>query len=1268
MYKFLFNIFIICLFLLSTTQAQSFYDLNKYIENPGMFAENQEPTHVPLMPFISTQQALQNDWSQSANYLSLDGKWKFNWSVNPYESPADFYQTDYDVSDWNEINVPGVWQTQGYGWLMYRNIAHEFSPFDPPHVPDDINPVGSYVREFTVADNWNGKQVFLHFEGVKSASFVWLNGNYVGYDQGGMTPSEYNVTPFLKTGKNKLAVKVIRWSDGSYLEDQDMWRFSGIHRSVYLFATPDVHIRDFFVRTDLDDKYRDARLKTKVWLKNLGNKDSGNKIRLTLYDLQDKKIVSDNLSVNVSRGQESTADFNINVTDPLKWSAEKPNLYKMTLELLDANGNVSEVLFEQVGFREIALINKIVHINGVPVEFRGVNKHEHHPKYGRSMPTEMMEKDMQIMKQFNVNAVRLSHYPNDRKWYTLADNYGIYIEDEVNTETHYAESNYNGHFGEDWFPNQPAWQDAFFERFERMLQRDKNRPSVVLWSTGNETGTGPAMYREAEFARSFDGTRLIMHQCNHPIGDAPYVDIYGPRYPSPDKLEYYALTEDRPVVLGEYAHAMGNSMGHFDEFWDLIHKYPNLQGGFIWDWVDQGLETQLVVTADASKNKIISAVMGRPRLIEGKFGKAIQFSGYSDFVEVYDHPQLDIRADQLTVETWIYPRNYTGINPIVTKGETQFALEQMAPDSLQFVVQTDQGKGTADVRVPNNWDYNWHHIAGIYDGKEVRLFIDGQKVASASLSGNINRSYFPVAIGKNVQRNHSSYPGRHSNSVFDNVRIYSRALQASELGYSNKKVAADAQLVLDFDTMTETGRTFMNYDSDPFCINGVISADRSVQPETWQMKRSQAPIQVKAGNLGKGEITIYNYHHFTNVSELNVSWRVHSAEREFQKGTLDPDIKPLTSKKVTIPVTIPQLNPGEEAFLTISFSLKQPVIWASAGHEVAFAEFKLPFTSTRVKKVVKSGISLKDSKEKIIISGRDFSYTINKSSGTIASINYKQKELLKGGPLLDVFRPMIDNEASEWGHYKELKTYWEAQEWRYYKLDDVKEELQSLEITENTDTVISVISETYWNTRPTRRDLTGFRCRYQYKFYADGDIVIDHTIMPFGDEISYLQKAGMKFRLSEDLQNFKWYGRGPFETYPDRKSAAKTAIYQGKVDDQYVDYVNPQEFGNKTDVRWASLTDADGIGLAFFADPLINVNVSNFDPDNTDRARYTFQMYRADYVTLNLDQQVTGVGGTPVPVRMNYRTWPEPYEYTVRIRPFSEKETSPSELYKQNFR
>lgn len=1244
------------------SSAQRINAINRYIENPQMFAENQEPTHVPLISFQTIEEALEDNWSKSLHYLSLDGNWKFKWAINPLEAPEEFYKDDCDVSSWDDIPVPSVWQMQGYGHCIYRNIPQALHPFNPPLVPDDLNSVGCYKRSFTLPQNWNGRQIFLHFEGVKSASFVWVNGKYVGYDQGGMTPAEYNITTFLVPGENTVAVKVFRWSDGSYLEDQDMWRFSGIYRSVYLFSTPSIHIRDFFVKTDLDAQYVDAQLLIRSWIKNYTSKEAGKfAIQIKLYDKNGNIVVTSKAAKKIGASEELVVELKKDLKNPCKWSAEKPYLYSLTLELINSDGQTVEVLSEKVGFRELEIKNGLATVNGVPVEFRGVNKHQHHPDFGRTMPVEMMKKDIELMKQFNVNAVRLSHYPNDRTWYELTDEYGIYVQDEVNAESHFAEFNLDGKYGQNWFAQESAWEDAFMDRFVRMVQRDKNNPSVVMWSTGNEAGTGAVHFKMAEYARKVDGTRLIMHQCNRPSGYAPYVDIYGPRYPSPEKLRKLAESESKPIVMGEYAHAMGNSLGHFDEFWKHIREYKRLQGGFIWDWADQGLRHNLIMTPDLTQNGNDGVLMGRPQIVEGKFGKAVALSGLDDWIEIYDDPSLDITSDQLTLEAWIYPRGWSRSgNPFITKGDHQYVLEQDDKDSLKFSIHSGAEKISAVARAPGDWNYNWHHIAGIYDGKSLQLVIDGKILATKDRSGTIDHCHFPVNIGKNAERNHSNHAGWLSNALIDEVRIYERALALKELG--RRALAEDAVLCLNFDEVADTGKTFLSYGIDNFCINGVIFVDRKPQPELWQMKKSHAPVGVEPVDLAEGKVNIVNYHHFTKLKELNASWQIQVDDQIVQKGIIDLDIPPQKSKLIEIPFDKPVLTAGAEAWLTISFKLPQATPWAPKGHEVTFEQFKLPFKAPLAAIVSlkeTSEVNLNEIDNTIEISGDGFFYKFNKEIGSISSLIFQGQELLTSGPMLNVWRPVIPNESSHWGKA-------EAVEWWELGLDRLEHKVKSIMAEKVTNKEVKVHVQTVSFGSEERRESSGFECIYEYSILASGDILLKHKIIPFG-EMPWIQKVGLRMELPGEFENFSWYGRGPIETYPDRKTGAKIGVYKGKVNDQYVPYVVPQEHGNKTDVRWAALTNDNSIGLAVFAFLDMNVSVSPYNPETIERARYAFQLKQSGNITFNIDYKVSGVGGTPVSPRIKYRTYPHVYEYTIRLRPFSEKSISPLELNKQRF-
>ena len=422
-------IWVTLIFLVGTTSTGIGETMNDW-ENLHMIGQNKEPAHNTLVPYESAESALKGDRLSSPYFILLNGQWKFNWVKKPADRPVDFYKENYDVSKWDTVAVPGNWQLQGYGIPIYSNITYPF-PANPPYIPHDNNPVGSYRRTFTIPGDWEGRQTFIVFEGVKSAFYIWVNGEKVGYSQGSMTPAEFNITDYIRPGENTLAVEVYRWSDGSYLEDQDFWRLSGIYRDVYLMSTPDVHLRDFRVITDLDSDYRDAVLRVTAQVKNYSEKDMGtHAVEITLYDTDGKSLVVGPLSAEaeILRSGEVSLDFEQTVGNPLKWTAEHPNLYTLLLKLKNDDGNVIEVERCRVGFRKVEIKGGQLLVNGVDILIKGVDRHEHDPDTGRTVTRESMINDIRLMKQFNINAVRTSHYPNDPLWLDLCDEYGIYSD------------------------------------------------------------------------------------------------------------------------------------------------------------------------------------------------------------------------------------------------------------------------------------------------------------------------------------------------------------------------------------------------------------------------------------------------------------------------------------------------------------------------------------------------------------------------------------------------------------------------------------------------------------------------------------------------------------------------------------------------------------------------------------------------------------------------------------------------------------------------
>ena len=555
-------------------------------ENPGMFGQNKELAHATLIPYKNINSAINCERKESYFYKSLNGKWKFNWVNRPDDRPIDFFRMNFNANDWNEIPVPGNWQMSGYGMPVYLNSDYVFEK-NPPFVGHDYNPVGSYITEFLIPAEWMDRQVFIHFDGVESAFYIWINGEKVGYSQGSRTPAEFNITNYLRDGNNLLAVEVYRFSDGSYLECQDYWRLSGIFRNVYLYSTPQIHIRDFEIKSELDEKYENAVLIINARLHNYSDTAVWSpKIEVKLYDgngkLTDGDLIMKGSSVYISPGTESIVKMKAFVINPSKWTAETPNLYTVLLVLKNKNDELLELESCKFGFRKIEVKNSQLCVNGIPILIKGVNRHEHDPDLGHYVTPESMLNDIKLMKQNNINTVRTSHYPDDPVWYELCDKYGLYIIDEANIESHGI-----GYRPDNTLANKPEWKDAHLDRIVSMVERDKNHPCVIIWSMGNEAGDGTTFEECSEWIHRRDPSRPVHYER---AGRRPHVDIVSPMYSSIESIEKYAQEkQDRPLILCEYAHAMGNSVGNLQDYWDVIEKYDLLQGGSIWDWVDQGI-------------------------------------------------------------------------------------------------------------------------------------------------------------------------------------------------------------------------------------------------------------------------------------------------------------------------------------------------------------------------------------------------------------------------------------------------------------------------------------------------------------------------------------------------------------------------------------------------------------------------------------------------------------------------------------------------------
>ncbi len=589
----LFVILILTLFIYPSDILASLFGQSEAPEweNSEIIGINKGSAHATFIPYQDAGAAVSFNGEKSDRYRLLNGAWKFKFLNRPADTPENFFTEGFSDKDWDDLAVPSNWQVMGYGRPIYTNIRHPFKA-DPPRVPHDANETGLYRLEFDVPGDWNDREIFIHFAGVQSAMYLWINGKEVGYSQGSMTPAEFNITRFVNAGKNIMAVKVIRWSDGSYLEDQDFWRLSGIYRDVYLAARPKVYLQDFHVVTDFDENYMDAELKINFNVFNAGSKkDKGSSINIRLEGFGIK--LEESISVpEINKNNSKTLSFSKKIKKVKQWSAEIPNLYLLTLELIDREGRVREAISRKIGFREVDIINGQLLVNGKAPYFKGVNRHEIQPDTGRVVSEETMIRDIMLMKQHNINAVRTSHYPNQTRWYELCDEYGIYVIDEANIESHelWTKGIY--------LDEKPEWQQAYVTRGTSMVARDKNHPSIIIWSMGNEAGNGTAFDLMYDEMKKMDSSRQIHYESKTPSYTSnpefgttlPKYDIITTMYPSLEQV--IKLTEKdptRPVIICEYAHGMGNSTGNLKKYWDLFESHPRMQGAFIWDFVDQGL-------------------------------------------------------------------------------------------------------------------------------------------------------------------------------------------------------------------------------------------------------------------------------------------------------------------------------------------------------------------------------------------------------------------------------------------------------------------------------------------------------------------------------------------------------------------------------------------------------------------------------------------------------------------------------------------------------
>lgn len=1257
MKKLLFSVIVITLsYFWSHAQAQekSFREnIYSYLENTSVFEVNQEEGRTPFISYNSVTDALKNRKEKSNGYLLLNGTWKFLFSEKPEDIPGDFFKKTFNDNKWSNIKVPSNWEMEGYGDPLFRNVNTPFPP-DPPNVPREYNPTGLYRRSFSIPVSWRKKEIFLRMEKTASASFVWINGKEAGYNEGGQEPAEYNITEYVSPGHNTIAVMVVKYSDGYYLEDQDYWRLAGIFDDIWLYATPQTRIFDWHAVTDLDDQYRDASLDLSVSVKNYRSETEDDMaVRAVLYN-KDGKVVTSMISDKFRLGPAEMHKVNLRekLNNPLKWSAEKPNLYSLIFELLDQSGKTLEAVSGRIGFKETEIRDQVFYLNGMPVKLNGINSHMQHPDMGHTVDESTIRKDMDLFKQFNINCVRISHYPPVNRYLELADEYGIYIVDETGDEAHATE----------YLSYDPAWEAMYRERARRMVLRDRNHPSVLFWSAGNESGEGDNICAVIEEGRKYDSTRFWMYGGNAALHHCE--EIIGPRYPTINELitDVFLVPEKldpRPSFLDEYLALTGNGGGGLDDYWELFYRHPRSMGGALWDFVSTGITEEIRTLSDSSGNNVKAHLMGGAKLVPGKYGNALDLNGHDQWVEVYRDDALEISGKKLTISFKVFPRSLSySSGTYITKGSNQFGIVQAGRDSLEFYIMT-QSRHHVRMALPSDWEYNWHFIRAWYDGKAICFEIDGKESRRIPVSGNIRNTPFPVNIGRDEEIHGQETTVYICDALIDQLAVFADIVPSESLLEPSGETKKMAALWLDFENVRNEGE-FFSYGIGGRTY-GSIWPDRSIQPEMWQIKKSGQPFTARMISPANGIVEITNRYLFTNLDEMNIVWELEKGGEILEQGEINTDLEPLKSALIEIPYHKPVIDPGVEYRLLISLRQKESKSWAEPGYEIAWEQFDLPWSvdsdEVEEKPEAFSVISYEDGM--LTIAGDDFRYVFDSREGALSSFIISGKEMLKRGAMLNVWRAPLANEVDGWAAWRSGFQYrrrgyggWISSEWFALGLDNMKTVQESFDYKQNDDGSITVSIRNL--SRPSSGSLA-FINHYIYTIGGSGEMTIDHTVIPDGTMPQWLPRIGTDWVFDPSLKNVEWYGRGPQENYPDRKSGYKTGVYNMKTEEMYEPYLLPQDHGLRTDTRWVRMTDDEGRGIEFSGNSFFNFNIYPFTTENLTKSVYTYQLEKSDGLTFNFDYASSGVGCTALSVFPQYRVTPQRYDFRIIVRPFHGK-------------
>lgn len=1262
----------------------------------------------------------------------LTGKDQADWSLVVLQNQAlaqgdaykNFYKTDYKATtnDWKtNLQLPCSWTRQGFDFSIYTNVTMPWqSKYDSnvsaPNAPANYNPVGLYRKTFKVTDDMkaaNGR-VYLSFQGVESSYYVYVNGKEVGYSEDSYSPHSFDITDYLTTdgSDNLLAVEVHKFCDGTWMEDQDMYYDGGIFRDVYLYSAPLVHIQDYKVETDLDENYENAEMDLNVTVSNASTAAAeGYKVDVRLYDQDGNVFVNDmTMDLGTIPAADGDTDGSVSATgsklvlSPELWSAETPNLYTMVLSLYDSKtGTYMGSVSQQLGFREIEFTKsevdtngnrittdseyKPITINGKQLLLKGTNRHDTDPEYGKYVPHETQEEDIKLMKQYNLNALRTSHYSNDEYLYYLCDKYGIYVMGETNLESHALMNQ-----GE----KQVNFKNLAMDRTVTAFNRLKNRTSIVMWSTGNENYySSSASYANGMFYdliwyfKNNDSTRPIHSESSDGNNGT---DMRSNMYPSVDTL-YSRAAANMPYVLCEYDHAMGNAVGNLKEYWDAIRSSDNMLGGFIWDWVDQSrilsldnLPQSYVVTEKKDGvvgSASISSVNENP---DSGALTSKSANGYALFESDKYNEALSGSGKSFTVEVICKPASDGADKVLIAKGDHQFALKTNSSKQLEFFAYYNNNWNSVTAKKPDNWVGNWHQVVATYDKGAIKIYCDGELIGSGN--GNTTIASSSVALGVGC----SADNGRSFDGEISMGRVYSRALSLEEIKAQNGTTPAiteksdDVLLWADFAGLTvdesskpydyyadtdahtnlysdEIKGNFYGYGGDSgespndnsFCVNGLVSPDRDVQPELYEVKYQYQSVWFTADDsrlLGE-TIDVYNENNFLNLNDFDVTWTLTEDGKEIGSGKLsaeDTNIAGRESGSIKVPyrASMPEeKKAGAEYYLNLSVQLKEDTEWAKAGHEVAYEQFQIPAEVTKVEPTINKNVTVDDSAEDVIkVSGTDFGFEVEKATGTLKNYVYKGETLLTSGPVPNYWRGILNNDNGNYdGNWKNVNKNVTASDIAVGTNDAGQKTIR-----------VTLASASQANLKQTM----------VYTVDGSGAVTVDATVDATGTSLGRYIRIGTVMELPEGYENVEWYGNGPVEAMWDREDFATVGRYSNTVSGMFYPYLDTQDTGTVTGVKWISVTNPSAkSAMAIAATDTVEASALHFTVDDLDQAQHPYELTKLDstILTVNYRSQGTGnksCGADTLSAYLLPNNKAYTYEYTMV--PYTTKDSDPMDV------